>query len=58
MTEKKKTSTTRDVLAATSAVLDTLEEHFCEVEDTQRVLIAIAALNAAISILGGNTRGR
>lgn len=58
MTEKKKTSTTRDVLAATSAVLDTLEEHFCEVEDTQRVIIAIAALNAAISILGGNTRGR
>ncbi len=58
MTEKKKTSTTRDVLAATSAVLGTLEEHFCEVEDTQRVLIAIAALNAAISILGGNTRGR
>ena len=57
MTEKKKTSTTRDVLAATSAVLDTLEEHFCEVEDTQRVLIAIAALNAAISILGGNSRG-
>lgn len=53
MTEKKKTATTRDVLAATSAVLDTLEEHFCEVEDTQRVLIAIAALNAAISILGG-----
>ncbi len=58
MTEKKKTSTTRDVLAATSAVLDTLEEHFCEVEDTQRVLIAIAALNAAISILGGNSRVR
>ena len=56
MTEKKKATSTRDVLAATSAVLETLEEHFCEVEDIQRVIITIAALNAAISILGGKPR--
>jgi len=57
MTEKKKTTTTRDALAATSAVLDTLEKHFCEVEDNQRAFIAIAALNAAIILLGGKPMG-
>lgn len=56
MSEKNQTVSSRDVLAATSAALEALEEHFLDVGDAHRMALAIAALNAAICILGGKPR--
>ncbi|HFD7120006.1 hypothetical protein I1A46_01725 [Serratia liquefaciens] len=56
MSEKKQAVSSREVIAATSAAISALEEHFCDVDDAYRMTLAVAALNAAICILGGKPR--